>query len=152
VGNRFLDCALALDELDVFQNANCLAQVEDAIKIALCKYRVSIGKRMSCLPFPVLRFNRHFFVCLEQCGAFRKRVLAQSTLRAVVEAIEDIQMADVHAIRSGPGPEEAQVTRGKDLAWRRDIDREYHLHYWQCKGNVKELACIVPHRDMHICG
>jgi len=100
---------------------------------------------------PTVRFNIHFQKSLEDCGILLNAGLANSTLRAVVHTIENVHMAATHPLREGSGPNEAQVRRGKDLAWRRDIDHEYHLHYWQCPGGLVELACVVTHNDFHIC-
>lgn len=33
---------------------------------------------------------------------------------------------------------------------RRDIDDEYHLHYWQCRNGAVEIASIVVHNDFSI--
>jgi len=40
-------------------------------------------------------------------------------------------------------------TRGRLKAWRRDIDDQYHLHYWQ-DGEAVELARVVVHNDFRI--
>lgn len=72
-------------------------------------------------------------------------------LRACAETITATNMRDTHAIRTSTGANSSQVKRAKDnaSAWRRDIDREFHLHYWTMQGEV-ELAVIVPHNDLDI--
>jgi hypothetical protein len=151
VASRFIDCVLAMDEGRALQAASNLGEVVDAIRIAVCKFRISNGQTGSSLALPQFSFNRHFMTCLKTCGVFTNLALARSTLRSIVEILENVQMANVHALRSGAGADDPQVTRGSDSAWRRDIDHQYHLHYWQCAGNSKELACMVVHNDFHIC-
>jgi hypothetical protein len=40
--------------------------------------------------------------------------------------------------------------RGSDKAQRRDIDYEFHLHYWEIANDVIELASVVHHNDFSI--
>jgi hypothetical protein len=59
-------------------------------------------------------------------------------------------MAAVHGLRTGMGGDDPQRTRGKDKAQRRDIDYEFHLHYWECANGTIELASVVHHNDFSI--
>jgi hypothetical protein len=72
----------------------------------------------------------------------------RSILRAIAETLLDQNMRATHHIRTDKGANSPQLTRGQDGAWRRDIDHEYHLHYWA--GEQVELAAIVAHNDFHI--
>jgi hypothetical protein len=45
---------------------------------------------------------------------------------------------------------EPQLTRGGDTAWRRDIDRDLHLHYWELEAGGVELASVVDHNNFYI--
>ena len=71
-------------------------------------------------------------------------------LRAIVETLERTQMTDTHALRTGLGGGDPARMRGDDRAMRRDIDRQYHLHYWQCADGTVELASVVVHNDFSI--
>jgi hypothetical protein len=66
------------------------------------------------------------------------------------ETVDQINLAATHALRRGPGGEEPQITREADTAWRRDIDRELHLHYWERADGSVELAAVVPHNVFDI--
>ena len=70
----------------------------------------------------------------------------------MAETIEHRQMADTHALRHGLGANDAQRVRASDgaKAWRRDIDREYHLHYWELGEGMVEFASVGPHNDFTI--
>jgi hypothetical protein len=151
VGNTLAGCMLGLDEAAILCGARSIDDVLNAFRIALCKYRSSSGQAQSCLIFPTVGFNSHFLPCLQNCGVMQNVALARSALRAMVETVENIQMAKTHPLRTGRGANDPQVSRGGQLAWRRDIDRQYHLHYWHGAQNILELACMVVHEDFHIC-
>lgn len=76
-------------------------------------------------------------------------IIAKSVLRACGETILSQNMSAVHAIRVDQDANSAQRKRGSDSAWRRDIDQEYHLHYWST-AEGPELASVVVHKDISI--
>jgi hypothetical protein len=153
---RFLICEgirdflLALDERVLWQRSIGNDDVEMAIKVALFKERVRRNEPAAWHDLPRFHLNERFFDSVRERGALQNFPLAQSSIRAIVEAIEGRQMADTHMLRIGAGPNDPQVMRGSDAAWRRDIDRVYHLHYWACGGGLLELACLVPHNTFEI--
>lgn len=65
-------------------------------------------------------------------------------LRALYEEILNINMKDTHELREGKSGGSKQIYHKGYLAWRRDIDYEYHLHYWK-KGNELVFTDVVPH-------
>jgi hypothetical protein len=71
-------------------------------------------------------------------------------IRACADTILGTNLAAVHPLRRGRGAEDPQQTRGTALAWRRDVDYEYHLHYWQTPGESPEFAAVVVHEDFNI--
>lgn len=79
------------------------------------------------------------------------------TITSHKRAFEDMMdngenMPDVHALRTGTGGGDPPRMRGDDKAQRRDIDREFHLHYWDCDDETIELASVVYHNDFSIPG
>lgn len=74
---------------------------------------------------------------------------------ACVDAIVgDPRRGEPHPLRTNRGPNAANVTRARDdaVAMRRDIDDEFHLHYWRRPGRGPELASVVVHNDFSIPG
>jgi hypothetical protein len=69
---------------------------------------------------------------------------------ACADAILGENLAKTRQLRNGVGAEEPQQTRGVDRAWRRDVDYEYRLHYWEKPGQIVELGAVVVHQDFHI--
>jgi len=70
-------------------------------------------------------------------------------LRAIVETIDQLKLEDVHALRQSDSGGASQRVRGHDKGWRRDIDREYHLHYWEGSGGI-EFGWMGPHNDFQL--
>lgn len=70
-------------------------------------------------------------------------------LRALSETLSRSTLTATHALREGSGPTCAQMRKGRYKGWRRDIDHEYHLHYWDDGSNVI-LAKVVTHNDFSI--
>ncbi len=72
-------------------------------------------------------------------------------LRACTETILETDLRDTHALRTSVGGNAKQITRDRDgaSAWRRDVDHEHHLHYWQTPRGV-ELVLLVKHDDFRI--
>jgi len=151
LGHTLNDCVLALDEVKIWMTAACSQDLVTAIKVAICKSRDSRTMAADWEALPHFRLNAGLFASATACGAISNSSLAKSTLRSIVETIENLKLADTHPIRCGMGPNEPDKTRGADRAMRRDINRQFHLHYWHCPDDAKEIACVVPHNDLYIC-
>lgn len=121
-----------------------------AIEAATFKSRQSRRVPLGLPGLPRLRLHPEFFDSANACGALDNLSLGERVLRAAVETIEGLNMPDVHPIRTDRGGGAPQRRRGQDAAWRRDIDDEYHLHYWECGDGTVELACIGPHNNYRI--
>ena len=139
-----------LDETAVLRVATAESHVRAAISIALYKRRVVGGHRTAWQDLPKFMIGREFVGSLQQHHVSSGSGLAERLMRAVVEAIDHENLAATHALRKGAGPNDPQRMRGKDAAWRRDVDYEYHLHYWECHAGYVELALLVVHNDFSI--
>lgn len=139
-----------LDEAYIFRHSTDNLGIRTAIRVALYKSRLARQQEPNWEEIPNLRIGRHFHeiaipICSGQTESFSERVL-----RAIVETLDKINLAAVHALRTGDGGGNPQRMRGTDKAQRRDIDHDYHLHYWQCEDGVVELASIGPHNNFSI--
>lgn len=70
-------------------------------------------------------------------------------LRTLTEDILQINMNSTHELRKSKSGNSDQKTCGDYSAWRRDIDYEYHLHYWK-KGDFIVFADVVNHNNFKI--
>ena len=140
-----------LDESAILQNSADTVGVNTAIQIALYKSRLENGVDAEWARIPHLRIGdefRHSFQRLLPTTQLTNRIL-----RAIVETLVQANMPATHPLRTGPGGNDPQRVRPSDeaKAWRRDVDREHHLHYWQSDSGAVEIASVsFPHDDFTI--
>ncbi len=143
--------------LRCFDEAALLLEATDelvlgtVIRLGVFKRRESSGLAPVWDDCPPHRVGHEFLMSL--LGKHPKKQLAKKLVRAIVETVEEIQMADTHVLRTGSGANDPQRVRSRDQAkaWRRDIDRDYHLHYWKCVDGSVEIASVsYPHDDLTI--
>lgn len=146
---NFLEC---IDERAVLIKATDDAGVEIAIRISLYKSRVAQGVGPDWDDVSGWSLGSQFGERIRNCTESAGAALAGSILRAIVETIDRRNLAAVHALRTGSGGNNPQSKRtcDKAKAWRRDIDRDYHLHYWEMSDARIELASVGPHNDFSI--
>jgi len=97
-------------------------------------------------------FGRKFLETLKKLGFDKENKKIEILLRSCAETILEENLKDTHHLRTGKSGNSSQRERQKDKAkaWRRDIDYEYHLHYWKTLDNKIEFASVVTHNDMKI--
>lgn len=141
-----------LDESAILVSASDNYEVEIAVRIALFKNSLAQGYSPNwggeVVPVIGLRFRE---LCQQVC-ADQGESLPPKILRSIVETIRGHNLPAVHALRTGTGGNNPQRMRGSDKAQRRDIDKEFHLHYWECADGTVELASVVYHNDFSIPG
>ncbi|MGH7180115.1 MAG: hypothetical protein ACREJC_22245 [Tepidisphaeraceae bacterium] len=94
-------------------------------------------------------FGPQFIKTAREHGFLDEPPKAQRLMRAIVETILGDNLTATHALRSSPGGGSEQLSRGDKKAWRRDVDYEYHLHYW-VSPRGHELYSVVLHNDFSI--
>jgi hypothetical protein len=138
-----------VDPLYAWQTAENSEEVRSALELFLDAYAKANGKQ----PSDRRRFTLHsqFLRTVLVNKQLRNHATAGKILRACAECIYRDNLASTHAIRVSSAANSAQKKRVRDsaTAWRRDIDRELHLHYWET-ASEPELASIVPHDDICI--
>jgi hypothetical protein len=144
----FKGLVACLNEEIILLRATDNIGVDTAIRIAMYKSRLNSGVEPEWNDIPAYRVGRLFRKILHEIHPTEQ--LASRVLRAIVESLEQVNMATTHKLRTGVGGGNPQQMRGRDKAMRRDIDHEYHLHYWQCEDGTIELASVVVHDDFSI--
>jgi len=139
-----------LDEGAVLNAATDEIGIRVAIRIALYKSRLARGLEPEWEDVSGLHIGSSFHETLRRCCQGQPRHFAAKVLRAIIETVDQQNVRAVHALRMGRGGSDPQRMRGRDKAMRRDIDHEYHLHYWQCEDGSVELAAVVVHNDFSI--
>ena len=139
-----------LDETAILVGASDNQGVELAIRIALFKDAIAQGEDPDWSTALNSRIGSDFRESCQRCCADRGNALPRKILRSIVDTIRGRNFPAIHALRIGQGANDPQRMRDSDKAQRRDIDREFHLHYWDCADGVIELASVVYHNDFSI--
>jgi len=139
-----------LDESAILVGASDDLGVELSVRIALFKYDISQGGFPDWSGVIVPTIGSGFRVLCQQVCADQGDSVPPKILRSILETVQGNNLSAVHALRTGTGGNDPQRMRGSDKAQRRDIDREFHLHYWECADGTVELASVVYHNDFSI--
>jgi hypothetical protein len=141
-----------LDESAILVGASDNLGIELAVRIALFKYSIAQGEAPDWAGVIVPAIGSKFRELCQQVCADQEDSVPSKILRSIVETLIGHNLPAVHALRTGLGGNDPQRMRGSDKAKRRDIDREFHLHYWECENGLVELASVGPHNDFSIPG
>lgn len=139
-----------LDEAAILVGASDDLGLGLSIRIALFKHTIAQGEVPDWGNVLIPNVGKEFRELCQKCCADQSDSLPPKILRSIVETVRGQNLSSVHALRSGPGGNDPQQMRGTDKAQRRDIDREFHLHYWDCDNGTIELASVVYHNDFSI--
>ncbi|MCB0556895.1 MAG: hypothetical protein KDD02_25335 [Phaeodactylibacter sp.] len=150
VCDNFKGLVECLDEATILTGATDGTGISLAIRIALFKHLMANGEEPDWSYEFLPTIGRRFRETCQSCCRDQAAALPVRILRSIIETITKHNLADVHAMRLGSGGNAPQRLRGRDKAQRRDIDREFHLHYWDCEDGTIELASVVYHNDFSI--
>ena len=141
-----------IDEGKVLSCAEDDAGVEIAIRIALHKSRLARHVEPDWDGISGIRLGGTFGKLMRRCCSDAPSSVTVAALRSACEAIDRQNLRAVHALRVGSGGNAPQRLRARDgaKAWRRDIDYEYHLYYWEMADGTIEFASMVVHNDFSI--
>ncbi len=142
-----------LNESSILASSTDSLGLETAIRIALYKSRLGRDKDPDWDDPQVLRIGHRFVDSVQESCRDRGDSFPAKVLRAIVETLDEENMAATHALRTGRGGGNPQRRRAADGAgaMRRDIDQDHHLHYWSCDDGVVELASVnYPHDNFWI--
>jgi len=139
-----------LDEAAILVGASDNLGVELAVRVAVFKHAIAQGEALDWADTIIPTIGEEFRELCQRCCTDQGNSLPPKILRSIIETIKSQNLPAVHALRTGPGGGDPQRTRGSDKAQRRDIDREFHLHYWECANGTIELASVVYHNDFSI--
>jgi len=148
--DNFRGLIQCIDEAAILVGASDDFAIELAIRIAMYKSRIGRGEDPDWNEILVPRIGRRFRELCQRCCQDQADSLPPRILRSISETMNKERLADVHALRTGNGGDSPQRRRGNDKAQRRDIDREFHLHYWDCEDDTVEIASVVYHNDFSI--
>lgn len=127
----------------IWKNANDKKDFEMAIRVSImqeCRYDC-ISKAVENHDFYL---QDSFFECINDLHFQNIDSKVLATLRALKEVVLDLNLAETHWLRINAGANSKQKKHNGYSGWRKDIDYEYHLHYWS-KSNEIKFANIFSH-------
>ncbi|MEA5580326.1 hypothetical protein VB620_03105 [Nodularia harveyana UHCC-0300] len=137
--------------IDIWQNSTSETIYVNAIKRYIKDANSKLEQPKAENDIVSWSFGTKFVETIKNLGFANEDRKIKMLLRSCAETILEENLSDTHWLRTGKGAKTAQRERNdKAKAWRRDIDYEYHLHYWKRTNNKIEFASIVIHNDMKI--
>lgn len=147
---NFREFVQNLDEEAIWLAAEDNVGLALATKIAVYKSRLERNIEPDWDAIQGFRMGCEFFQWTRDCEHSGNPGLVGRILRALSETIDGQNLTATHPLRNNSSGATPQETRGQDKAWRRDIDYDYHLHYWKCADGAIEFASIGPHNKFDI--
>ena len=142
----------SIDEVATWRSAIGQTGRELAVRIALYKSRLERNLRPEWGDDGRIRFGKDFIQIANSVCRSNPDALVRALFRSIAETVDRLNLTATHTLRGSPSGGAPQRHRSTDgsTAWRRDIDYEYHLHYWECSDGTVELASMGPHNDFSI--
>lgn len=124
-------------------------EYDTAISLAIAQSSSDIeGWPDEEFPFEI---RTEFIESLAQHGFTHIDARINALVRECANVVLGRRTRDSHHLREGVSGSTPTVRRSEDgaVAWRRDIDREYRMHYWK-RGAEIEFALVAPHNEFTI--
>ncbi|WP_312199412.1 hypothetical protein [Anaerospora hongkongensis] len=140
-----------VDVTKIWLSAQSVREYKDALQIKVFQRNSANCSNATLGDSRNWGFGRLFLKTLKDLGFSTQANKANLLLRSGTETILNENMNSTHPLRVGSGGNDPQRIRLRDgaKAWRRDIDYDYHLHYWESTQGI-EFASVVTHNDMSI--
>lgn len=143
-----------IDEFLLWSEARSEAELKAAIKIALYK-NGDANRDVDSLDDGMLKIRLHdnFVLTAIEVTKSQGKSFPQKILQTILATVEGLTTGKPHPLRVGSGGNDTDRIRASDgaSAWRRDIDRDCHLHYWKCRSDVLEFAHATTDHDDYFC-
>lgn len=140
----FNDIRNAVDLCSI-RRTPCDDWIDEVISLALIQ-RQSKDLIENCLDWSI---GRDFCRTIANLHIHNNEVVFAAFIDACIDTICNSRMAKTHRLRVGESGNSDPKKSGNSFAWRRDIDVEFHLHYW-LNGNKCEFASVVVHNVFSI--
>lgn len=137
---------LSLDSIAIWSDAISMNAYRQAVEIHTLQMSLSLYSSLKNDRYE-WQFGNEFFNYAQKHGFLKNAKKIKKLLRACAETILKENQKATHIIRDSNNGAKKRLGSFFAVSWRRDIDYEYHLHYWVYSNNV-EFAAIVTHNDM----
>ncbi|WP_438033500.1 hypothetical protein [Sorangium sp. So ce204] len=150
VGFDVVSAAQHLDNVRLWCAVETVEEADMIIRLAYLKEAFGVDKSVQWTGVPHFRIRQQFLDSCGRYGFMHEPSRVKRLLSALVDLLLSRNESRGHALRTGAGGNDPPRLRGKDRAWRHDVDYEFHLHIWRMESGVIEFACLVTHNDFYI--
>jgi hypothetical protein len=150
VDQLILACASAETLLRSLDSLKIWIEAETDDDLALAIKAAAERLRQSAATIKRVEIGDNFTASVKSLHFDRDNGKASRLLDACAEVTTDSKLRQTHAIRTSKGGNAPQIRNGGAKAWRKDIDHDFHLHYWELEDGGIRLASVVPHSDFSI--
>ena len=146
VCNGWQSIGFDLRSIDIWREATCRPEYEFAFSIYLMQFCRNNGIAQGKGDWHI---GTQFINSAYGQGFLNDKAKIERLLAKMAETVVGLNLPQTHQLREDIGGSAHQKMRGKDAAWRRDLDYEFHLHYWKTIHGT-EFASVVIHNDFSI--
>lgn len=132
---------LSIDCIELWKTSTTKEQFTEIIKLNL----IQENSHLSCS----WKIGSYFIENFKKYGFYQENSKIKGVLKSITEVLTGSSLNKVHALRINEAGNSPQIEGNLGKAWRHDIDKEFHLHYWK-KGNTITFASIGPHNTFSI--
>lgn len=140
------DALRALDPVNLWMPGDSAEALRAAIRVEVLRQDLAVAWNDT----DRFSIGRKFVASLPPSNFDRQPARIRKALLSCAETLLGRNDRATHALREGGGGNAPQRLRGVDKAWRRDIDHEFHLYYWELPGRRYEFSAVVSHNDYYI--
>ena len=144
VARSLRDSLHSLDPAHLLQRAGVR---DDMVRIAVQAAATQMDPAASV---PEWLVGPEFCDHLVAMGVATNLSLLRKALRACGEILLGSATASSHWLRTGSGGNAPQLRRAGAAAWRQDVDRDVHIHFWVHANGTIEVASFAGHDYMDI--
>lgn len=143
-----------LEVIDTLENLLLKVDVIEVWKNNFESFRVSEAIDLYVLQNKICEKNcweigEELLTSMRIYGFSHEEYKIKMLLRAVAEIIGETNLAKTHALREGNSGASPQIKGKNGRAFRHDIDRDFHLHYWKNDKRIV-FASVGPHNNFDI--
>lgn len=147
--SKYNDLYKIIDPVNLWVNTTDENVYQMAIKLNTLKVANDLAKQISIEDLNNFSFGRDFFKTAKLNNFLKNESNTKNLLKSISDLLLGINLSKTHHLRINKGGDSPPKKRDNYIAWRKDIDYEYHVHYWS-DGNSFEFASIVTHNNYDI--
>lgn len=140
----------SIDPVLILMHATALDQVVFAVQLAVLKDIHESNGELCFDDVPAFDISKRFIDSLDDFSFRNSYGKTSKVLSCMADIILQKNQAKGHSIRVSEAGGAPPLKRGQDIAWRHDVDYDFHLHLWKRSGAGPEFVKLAVHSDVSI--